>query len=117
MFDALAISTTIRAPQNRDDSFDEVSARLGIQGGDFSNHQISAGDEQFAWPRVAVRAKRARREARRRQVDGAWVAVSVARDLAEDPVTTACVGQDCGRSELRLREIGERERDEDYPAG
>jgi hypothetical protein len=40
MFDALAISTTIRAPQNRDDSFDEVSARLGIQGGDFSNHQI-----------------------------------------------------------------------------
>jgi hypothetical protein len=52
MFDALAISTTIRAPQNRDDSFDEVSARLGIQGGDFSNHQISAGGEQFAWPRV-----------------------------------------------------------------
>jgi hypothetical protein len=33
-----------------------VLAGLGIQGSDFSNHQISAGGEQLAWSRVAVGA-------------------------------------------------------------
>jgi hypothetical protein len=117
MFDAPAGSATMRNAQNRDDGFDEVLAGLGIQGSDFSNHQISAGGEQLAWSRVAVGAKRARGEARRWQVHGRWVAVWVARNLAEDPVATAGVGQDGGRPELRLREIGEREGDENYPAG
>ena len=117
MFDAPAISTTIRAVQNRDDRFDEVPVGLGHQGGDFSNHQISAGGEQLPWPGVAVRAKRARSKAGRQQVDSPWVAIWVTRHLAEDPVTTAGVGQDGSRPELRLREIGERKRDENYPAG
>jgi hypothetical protein len=49
-------------------------------------------------------------------VDSRWVAVWVARNLAEDPVPTAGVGQDGSRPELRLREIGEGEGDENYPA-
>jgi hypothetical protein len=103
--------------QNRDDRFDEMLTRLRIQDSDFGNHQISAGGEQFAWPGVAVGAKRARREARRRQVDRSGVTVWVARDLTEDPVITTGVGQDGGWPELRLREIGKRKRDENYPAG
>lgn len=116
MFDAPAISTTIRAAQNRDDRIDEVSVGLGHQGRDFSNHQISAGGEQLPWPGVAVRAKRTGGEAGRRQVDSPWVAIWVTGNLAEDPVTTTGVGQDRSRPELRLREIGERERDGNYPA-
>jgi hypothetical protein len=117
MLDSPASSTTIRAAQNRDDGFDEEPTGLGIQDGDFSNHQVSAGSKQLAWPGVAIGAKRARDEARRWQVDGARIAVWAARNLAEDPVPTAGVGQNGGRPELRLREIGERERDENYPAG
>jgi hypothetical protein len=117
MFDAPLSSPTIRAAQNRDDSADEMLAGVGIQGGDFSHHQISAGGEQFSRPRIAIGAKRARREARRWKVDSTRVAVSIACNLAQDPVTTACVGQDGCRPELGLREIGERERDENYPAG
>jgi hypothetical protein len=111
------ISTPIRAVQNPDDSFDELLTSAGIQGSDFSNHQISARGEQLTGPGVAVRAKRTGGEAGRRQVDGPWVAIWVTRDLAEDPVTTAGVGQDRSRPKLCLRKIGERERDEDYPAG
>jgi len=117
MFDAPLSSAAIWAAQNRDDGFNEVLASLGIQSGDFSHHQISAGGEQLPRPGIAVGAKRARREARRRKVDSARVAVGVARNLAQDPVTTARVGQDGGWPELGLREIGERERNENYPAG
>jgi hypothetical protein len=94
-----------------------VLAGIRSQRGDFSYHQISAGSEQLAWPGIAVGAERARAEARWRQMHGSWVAIRIARNLAEDPVAAAGIGQDDGRPELRLRQIRERERDENYPAG
>ena len=92
-------------------------AGLRAESGDLGNHQLAAGGEQLTGPGVAVGAERARTEARRRQMNGSRVAVPIAGDLAEDPVAAASVGQGDSRTQLRLRQIREWERNENYPAG
>src|SRR5438034_6006960 len=103
--------------QDADDRADESLAGLGVENGDLSDHQLPAGGEQLARPRVAVGTQRARVEARRGQVNRPWIAVGIAGDLAENPVVSTGIGQGNGRTQLRLREIREGERDEDYPSG
>src|SRR3990172_3488957 len=81
------------AAQRADHRFDELLEGLVHQSRNLSDHQIRAGRKQLARPRVAVGAKRARSEARWCQVNGSWVAVRVAGDMTEDPITAAGVGQ------------------------
>lgn len=104
----------ILVSQDSDDRVDKLYVGLGIQNGDLSNHQLTAGREQFARTRVAVGAERpeskldtVKRTARE----------SVARDLAEDPVVSTRIRQGDGRTQLCLREIREREGHENYRAG
>ena len=115
-YDSLS-STDTWAAQHPDHGIDELLAGFWPKNGNFTNHQLPAGSEQLAGAGVAVGTERARPEAGRRQMHGARVAVRIARNLAEDPVAPASVGQGDGRTQLRLRQIREWERNEDYPAG
>jgi hypothetical protein len=90
---------------------------LSMENSDFGNHQLVAGREQLTGTSVAVGPERTRLEAGWRQMNGLRVTVLIARDLAKDPVTPTSSGQGDGRAQLRLREIREGERNEDYPAG
>ena len=115
-YDSLS-STDACAVQNPDNRIDELLAGLWPENGDFTNHQLSAGGEQLTRAGVAVGTERARPEAGRRQMNGARVAVRIACNLTEDLVAPASVGQGDGRTQLRLRQSREWERNEDYPAG
>src|SRR6266508_1737636 len=110
-------SMDARAAQNPDDRVDQVLAGLRAENDDFSNHQLPAGGEQLAGASVAVGTERARTKAGRRQMNGSRVTVRIAGDLAEDPVAAASVGQGDSRTQLRLRQIREWERNDNYPAG
>jgi hypothetical protein len=65
-----------------------------------------AGDEQTARVEVGLTEGNCQ-----------WVAVRIAGDLTEDPIAPSGGGKTHGRTDLRLRQIGERERDEYYFPG
>jgi len=70
------------------------------------------GSEEFSRSSVARYAEPTCLKIILRERDCALVAVRVAGHLAENPVASACTSQDDRRPKLRLREIGEGERDE-----
>lgn len=69
------------------------------------------GREEFSRTSVARYAEPTCLEILLRERGGTLVAVGIAGHLAEDPVTSACAGQDDRRPKLLLGEIRERERD------
>jgi hypothetical protein len=72
------------------------------------------GGEQLSRAGVADALKRAIGKSGIRQLEGAWISVRIARDLAEDVIASSRVGQHNGWTELRLRQIGEWEWNENY---
>lgn len=103
--------------ENPYDRVDHLVAGVSAEDGDLSNHQLLVGGEELAGPGVAVGAERARTEACRRQVNGSRIAVGIASDLAQDPVTATGVGQSDSWAQLSLGQVREWKRNEDYRAG
>ena len=97
---------------NRDDFVRDSFERLRTEHASLGSKKTLVRSEEFGWSCVAHEAKAAVLEV----VIRASVLIRLARDLAEDLVTTLRTGEHNRRTALGLRQIRERKRNENYGA-
>jgi hypothetical protein len=101
-------------PQQINYLFDDPLQRGWCEHTDLSRDQAVVRRKKLAGASIADPLHRTAGEVTRNQFYGSRVRLWVAGNLTQDVVTSSRVGQNNGRAQLGLREIGERELDEDY---
>jgi len=97
-------------PEKADYRAEHAVECCSTENADFGNQQFLIGGEKLAGSRVTHDAERASREVGIRQPDRLRIGIRTARELAQDPVAVAGIGQNDRRTQLALGKIGKRER-------
>jgi len=105
-----------RFPKEVNDRLNDTPEHVRRQHRGLARDEIVTRGEELARAGVADNAQRPGRKCRVIQFDGPCVPVWLARDLTEDLIATTGIGEHHRRPQFGLRQVGERESDEDDSA-
>ena len=82
--------------QNVNYRFNDDLKGNGIEHTRLRDYQFLARGEELSWPGITCDAKRTPSKTVLRELDGMRISVTVARDLAQNPVTPASISENHG---------------------
>jgi hypothetical protein len=89
--------------KNLDDTVNNVLKWLGLQLPHTGDYQAPVCRKQLARPGITGDVEQTRRKIIVGEGQRTWITIGCARDLAQNPIVPAHIGQDDRRTQLRLR--------------